>query len=89
MGSAGEEYGRSAIPPIAKRGQEVSRPQFVGWSRMYVGELRPNVRYHLVAKHIVAKYGGTEMEDLFVHMPPFEMVKVLFLKAVQRRRRDR
>ena len=38
-------------------------------------DLRPNVRCRLVAKHMVTKYGGEDMEDVFAAMPPFEMVK--------------
>ena len=37
--------------------------------------LHPNVRCRLVAKHLAAKYGGKEMEDLFAAMPPFELVR--------------
>ena len=47
-------------------------------------ELHPNVRCRLVAKHLVAKYGGKDAEDLFAAMPPFELIKSLFVKAVQR-----
>ena len=35
--------------------------------------LHPNVRCRLVAKRLVAKYGGRGAEDLFAAMPPFEM----------------
>ena len=35
-----------------------------------------------VAKHLVAKYGGKEAEDLFAAMPPFELIKSLLIKAV-------
>ena len=43
-----------------------------------------------MAKHLAAKYGGKEStEDLFVAMPPFELVKALLVKAVQRRERRR
>ena len=45
----------------------------------------PNLRCRLVAKHLVAKYGGKDMEDLFAAMPPFEMVKALLVKAAQKR----
>ena len=47
-------------------------------------ELHPNVRCRLVAKHMAAKYGGEEAEDLFAAMPPFELIKSLLIKAVQR-----
>ena len=50
--------------------------------------LHPNVRCRLVAKHLVAKYGGKDMEDLFAAMPPFEMVKALLVKAAQKRRKQ-
>ena len=49
--------------------------------------LRPNVRYRLVAKHLAAKYGGKDMEDLFAATPPFELMKALLVKAAQRRDR--
>ena len=39
-------------------------------------ELHPNVRCRLVAKHLAAKYGGKDAEDLFVAMPSFELIKV-------------
>ena len=51
--------------------------------------LHPNVRCRLVAKHLVAKYGGKEMEDLFAAMPPFELVKTLLVKAAQRKDRHK
>ena len=47
-------------------------------------ELHPNVRCRLVAKHLAAKYGGKDAEDLFPAMPPFELIKSLLVKAVQR-----
>ena len=40
-----------------------------------------------MAKHLAAKYGGKDMEDLFAAMPPFEMVKALLVRSVQRRDR--
>ena len=52
-------------------------------------ELHPNVRCRLVAKRLVAKYGGKEAEDLFAAMPPFELVKALLVKAVQRKDRKK
>ena len=36
---------------------------------------------------MVAKYGGKDAEDLFAAMPPFELVKALLVKAVQRKDR--
>ena len=47
-------------------------------------ELHPNVRCRLLAKHLAAKYGGKEAEDLFAAMPPVELIKPLLIKAVQR-----
>ena len=47
-------------------------------------ELHPNVRCRLVAKHLAAKYGSKEAEDLFAAMPPFELIKSLLVKVVQR-----
>ena len=41
-----------------------------------------NVRARLVAKHLVAKYGGKGLHELFAAVPPFEMVKLLLVKAV-------
>ena len=38
-----------------------------------------------MAKHLVAKYGGEDAEDLFSAMPPFELIKSLFARAVQRK----
>ena len=53
-------------------------------------KLHPNVRCRLVAKHLAAKYGGkSSTEDLFAAMPPFELVKALLVKCVQRRERRR
>ena len=43
----------------------------------------PNIRARLVARHIREKYGGKEVDDLFVAMPPFEAVKLLLIKLVQ------
>ena len=46
------------------------------------------MRCRLVAKHLAAKYGGkSSTEDLFAAMPPFELVKALLVKCVQRRER--
>ena len=49
--------------------------------------MHPTVRCRLVAKHLAAKYGGKDMEDLFAAMPPFELVEALLVKAAQRRDR--
>ena len=51
--------------------------------------LHPNVRCRLVAKHLAAKYGGEEMEDLYAAVPPFELVKAMLVKAAQRRDRPK
>ena len=40
-------------------------------------ELHPNVRCRLVAKHLAAKYGGKDAEDLFAAMPPFRTYQFL------------
>ena len=40
-----------------------------------------------MANHLVAKYGGKGAGDLFAAMPPFEMVKALMVRTVQRRHR--
>ena len=37
----------------------------------------------------MATYGWEEVEDLFAAMAPFELVKALLVKAVQRRDRKR
>ena len=39
------------------------------------GKLNNNVRARLVAKHLVAKYGGKGLHELFAAMPPLEMAK--------------
>ena len=53
-------------------------------------KLHPNVRCRLVAKHLAAIYGGkASTEDLFAAMPPFELVKALLVKSVQRRGRKK
>ena len=60
----------------------------VRWVKANKGDkMDPKVRCRLVAKHLAAKYGGKDMEDLFAAMPPFEMVKVLLVRSVQRRGR--
>ena len=51
-------------------------------------QLHPNIRCRLVAKHLAAKY-GMNAEDLFAAMPPFELVKALLVKAVQRPDREK
>ena len=58
----------------------------VHWAITNKGDKKnDNLRAGLVAKHIVAKYGGTRLHELFVAMPPFEMVKLLLIKAVKGR----
>ena len=43
------------------------------------------MRCRLVAKHLAAKYGAkSSTEDLFAAMPPFELVKALLVKCVQK-----
>ncbi len=60
----------------------------VRWVKTNKGDKKdPKVRCRLVAKHLAAKYGGKDMEDLFAAMPPFEMVKVVLVRSVQRRDR--
>ena len=60
----------------------------VRWVKTNKGDKKdPTVRCPLVAKHLAAKYGGKDMEDLFAAMPPFEMVKALLVRSVQRRGR--
>ena len=44
-----------------------------------------NVRAWLAAKHLVAMYGGKGLHELFAEMPPFEMVKLLLVRAVSER----
>ena len=71
-----QRYGKPPIP--------------VRWVTTNKGDtLHPNVRRRLVAKHLAAKYGGKDMEDLFAAMPPFELVKALLVKAAQRRDRKK
>ena len=48
-----------------------------------------NVRARLVAKHVVARYGGKGLHELFAVMPPVEILASccwlgLFLSAVER-----
>ena len=58
-------------------------PVPVRWVIVNKGDkTRYNVRARLVAKHIVAKYGGKGIHELFAAMPPFEMVKLLLVRAV-------
>ena len=77
--------------PVADCIRDTGNPPIpVRWVSTNKGDkLHPNVRCRLVAKHLAAKYGGKEMEDLFAAMPPFELVKALLVKAVQRRERKR
>ena len=75
--------------PVAECFRDTGKPPIpVRWVVTNKGdELHPNVRCRLVAKHLVAKYGGKEVEDLFAAMPPFEIVKALLSRTVQRRNR--
>jgi len=75
--------------PIESCFKETGKPPIpVRWVVTNKGDkLHPNIRCRLVAKHLVAKYGGKDMEDLFAAMPPFELVKALLVKAAQRRDR--
>ena len=77
--------------PVADCIRDTGKPPIpVRWVSTNKGDkLHPNVRCRLVAKHLAAKYGGKEMEDLFAAMPPFELVKALLVKAVQRRERKK
>ena len=43
----------------------------------------PNIRARLVARHIVAKFGGNGLIELFVAMPPFEMITYLILRLMR------
>ena len=72
--------------PIADCYRDTGKPPIpVRWVVANKGdELHPNVRCRLVAKHLAAKYGGKDAEDLFAAMPPFELIKSLLIKAVQR-----
>ena len=74
--------------PVEECFQDTGKPPIpVRWVVTNKGDrLHPNIRCRLVAKHLVAKYGGKEMEDLFAAMPPFELVKALLVKAAQRKR---
>ena len=69
--------------------RDIGKPPIpVRWVKTNKGdELHPNIRCRLVAKHLAAKYGGKDMEDLFAAMPPFEMVKALLVRNVQRSNR--
>ena len=42
----------------------------------------PNVRARLIARHIVAQFGGKGLVELFAAMPPCEMIKYLLVRAV-------
>ena len=57
-------------------------PVLVRWVVTNEGdETNPGVRPRLVAKHIVAKYGGKGMGDMFAAMPSFEFSK-MFVRLV-------
>ena len=43
-----------------------------------------NGRARLVAKHTVSKYGGKGFRELFAAIPPFEMVKLLLVRAISK-----
>ena len=75
--------------PIADCLRDTGKPPIpVRWVVTNKGdELHPNVRCRLVAKHLVAKYGGKDAVDLFAAMPPFELVKSLMVKCSQRKNR--
>ena len=78
--------------PVADCIRETVKPPIpVRWVSTNKGDrLHPNVRCRPVAKHLAAKYGGKEStEDLFAGIPPFELVKALLVKAVQRRERKK
>lgn len=38
-----------------------------------------------MARHIVGKCGGNDMDDLFASVPPFEFIKMLYIKVAQNR----
>ena len=69
--AAGDSVQSTGKPPILVRWVIVNK----GDSKNY------NVRARLVAKHIVAKYGGRGLHELFAAMPPFEMIKMLLVKV--------
>lgn len=63
---------RTGKPPILVRWVIINK----GDKKNYV------VRARLVAKHLVAKYGGKGLHELFAAMPAFEMVKLLLVRAL-------
>lgn len=63
---------RTGKPPIPVRWVIINK----GDSKNYV------VRARLVAKHLVAKYGGKGLHELFAAMPAFEMVRFLLVRAL-------
>lgn len=65
-------HGRTRKPPIPVRWAIINK----GDKKNYV------VRARLVAKHLVAKYGGKGLHELFAAMPAFEMVKLLLVRAL-------
>ena len=68
--------------PIEDCFRDTGKPPIpVRWVTTNKGDaFHPNVRCRLVAKHLAAKYGGKDMEDLFAAMSPFELVKALLVK---------
>ena len=66
--------------------RDTGKPPFpVRWVVTNKGnELHPHVRCRPVAKHLAARHGGTDAEDLFAAMLPFELIKSLLIKAAQR-----
>ena len=65
--AADEAVQSTGKPPIPVRWVIANR----GDSKNY------NVRARLVAKQIVAKYGGKGLHELFAAVPPFEIIKML------------
>lgn len=60
-------------------------PTSVRWVVTNKGDgTNPAVRARLVARHIEATYGGKDgLYELFTAMPPFELMKLLLVRAVQ------
>ena len=60
-----------------------SGPISVRWVVTKKGDkANPNIRTRLVARHVVAQFGGKGLVELFAAMPPFEMIKYLSVRAV-------
>ena len=83
-----EMYRRSVwteVPTADCRNVTGKPPIPVRWVITNKGDkVNYNVRARLVAKHLVAKYGGTGLHELFAAMPPFEMVKLLLVRALSK-----